>query len=90
MHCIQIQEQEKLGKILCFNHKVHIYLEYHSVCPLVQIGTPTISPEIDCVSPRNPRGGGHTRQRVRGSGGPNFDDWRKNLALCLLCGFNIP
>jgi hypothetical protein len=26
------------------DHKVHIYLEYHSVCPLVGIGTPTPSP----------------------------------------------
>jgi hypothetical protein len=22
------------------SHKVHIYLEYHGVCPLVRIGTP--------------------------------------------------
>jgi hypothetical protein len=47
-----------------------IYLEYHNVCPLVRIGTP------------------HTlsRKRVRGLGGPNADDWRKILVLCLLCG----
>jgi hypothetical protein len=25
-------------------HKVHIYLEYNSVCPLVGTGTPTTSP----------------------------------------------
>jgi hypothetical protein len=35
-------------------------------------------------SPQN-RGGGHTRLRVRGWGSPNYDDWRKSLALCLLC-----
>ncbi len=23
-------------------HKVHIYLEYHSVCPLVETGTPVL------------------------------------------------
>jgi hypothetical protein len=27
----------------------------------------------------------HTRLRVRGWGSPNSDDWRKSLALCLLC-----
>jgi hypothetical protein len=30
-------------------HKVHIYLEYHSVCPLVGIGPPTPSPAGDRV-----------------------------------------
>jgi hypothetical protein len=29
-----------LGAGLDSNHRVHIFLEYHSVCPLVQIGTP--------------------------------------------------
>ncbi len=38
-----------------------------------------------CVSPPEPKGGGggHTVLRVRGC--PNLDDWRKSLALCLLC-----
>jgi hypothetical protein len=54
-----------------------IYKEYHSVCPLVDIGTHP--------PPLSPGGGGHTRMRVRGWGNPNFDDWRKSLALCLLC-----
>jgi hypothetical protein len=31
-------------------------------------------------------GEGHTRWRVRGWESPNFDDWRKSFALCLLCG----
>ncbi len=35
-------------------------------------------------SPQN-RGEGHTRQGVRGWGSPNSEDWRKSLALCLLC-----
>ncbi len=30
-------------------------------------------------------GGGYTLARVRGWGSPNSDDWRKGLALCLLC-----
>ncbi len=37
-----------------------------------------------CPSPQN-RGGGHTRLPLRGWGSPNSDDWRKSLALCLLC-----
>jgi hypothetical protein len=45
-----------------------------------------LSPQRVCR--RNQRGGGHTRLRVRGWGPPDSDDWRKSLALCLLCGFN--
>ncbi len=59
-------------------HKVHIYLEYHSVCPLVGIGTPTPSPASECASPRNQRGVGvHTSLRVRGWGSPNRTKERK-------------
>ena len=44
------------------------YTEYHSVCPLVGIGTPpTPVPQAS----------------------PNSDDWRKSLAVCLLCGWDI-
>jgi hypothetical protein len=61
-----------------------LYPEYHSVCPLVRIGTPPPpSPASECVPPGT-NGREHTRLRVRG-GGPNSDDWRKSLALCLLC-----
>ncbi len=38
------------------------------------------------LPPDQKGGGGHTRLRPRGWGSPNFDDWRKSLALCLLCG----
>jgi hypothetical protein len=63
-------------------HKVHIYLEYHSVCSLVRIGTtPTPSPAGECAPHRNQKGG-DTLGEV---GGPNSDDWRKSLALYLLC-----
>ncbi len=54
----------------CWTHKVHLYLEYHSVCSLVRMGLP------------HPL----SRKRVRWWGGPNSDDWRKSLVLCLLCG----
>jgi hypothetical protein len=39
-----------------------------------------------CPSPGTIEVGGHTRLRVRGWGSTNSDDWRKSLALCLLCG----
>ncbi len=39
-----------------------------------------------CPPPRSKGWGGHTRLRLRGWGSSNSDDWRKSLALCLLCG----
>jgi hypothetical protein len=58
----------------------YIY-ENNSICPFVRIGTPPppLHPE--------PKGG-HTCLWVRRGwgGGPNSDDWRKSLALCVLCG----
>ena len=54
------------------HHKVHIYLENHSVCPLVRIGIPH---PLFC-------------KQFDGVGSPNSDDWRKGLALCLLCGLS--
>ncbi len=47
--------------------------------------SPTPSLVSECASPPGIKGGGHTRMRVRGWGSPNFNDWRKSLALCLLC-----
>ncbi len=64
-------------------HKVHIYLEYHSVCSLVRTWTP-LSRKRVCPSPREGRGGIHS-PAGKGVGGPNSDDWRKSLALCVLC-----
>jgi hypothetical protein len=51
-------------------HKVHIYIEYHSVCPRVGIGTPPFSRKRVCPSSwTKGRGGGtHTRRRLRGLG----------------------
>ena len=71
------------------DHKVRIYKEYHSVCPIVGIGTPPtpLSPASVPLSPV-PKGGGHTRLRVRGWGSPNSDDLRKGIALCLLCAID--
>ncbi len=84
----------ELTTVLCERktHKVRIYKEYHSVCPLVGIRTLPCNPSlaIECAPPpRTGRGGGHTRLRVRGWGCPNSDDLRKSLALCLLCGTTL-
>ncbi len=58
---------------------------------LVGIGTPPppLSPASVPLDP-NKRGKGTpaTRLRARGWGSPNSDDWRKSLALRLLCVFN--
>jgi hypothetical protein len=75
-----------------WRHKVHIYLEYHSFCPSLELGPPPPSTASECDSPRAQIGGGggytvHTCQRVRGLGSPNSDDWRESLVLCLLCGW---
>jgi hypothetical protein len=72
-----------------YDHKVHTYLEHHSVCPLVGIGTaPPPLPQASVYPPSPEPKGGHARLRVGGGGwgSSNSDDWRKSLALCLLYG----
>ncbi len=66
-----------------------IYKEYHSVSlPLLELGlSHSLSRQRVCPSHRNHRVAGHTRVRVRGWGSPNSNDWRKSLALCLLCAY---
>ncbi len=83
------------GTTFSLYHKVRIYKEYHSVhcvCPLVGIGTlPT--PLLPASVPLHPEPGmGNLSCGWRvggGGGGPNSDDLRKSLALCLLCGLRI-
>jgi hypothetical protein len=71
---------------------VHIYVpRVPLVCLLVQIGTPPPLLLQASVSPPQQKGG-HIRLRVRGvggAGGSQSDDWRKNIALCLLCGRGV-
>ncbi len=47
------------GRVLRVNHKEHIYKKYHSVCPLVGIGSPPppLSP-ASVPHPPEPKGGG--------------------------------
>jgi hypothetical protein len=75
---------------LLFFASIHIYIEYHSGCPLVRVGTPPLALPQASVPPPHPPPGTkgevvHTRLRVRGRGSPNADDLRKSLALCLIC-----
>ncbi len=46
--------------------------------PLPQASEPHPEPEAGTYSPAG--------KVVGGGGGPSLDDWRKTLALCLLCG----
>jgi hypothetical protein len=74
-------------------HKVNIYIyvEYHSTYMSLRRTWESPHPlprQRVFPSPQNQRGGGHTRLRVWGWGSPNSDDWRKSLALCLLCGLS--
>jgi hypothetical protein len=51
--------------------------------------SPNPSPAGECTLRPGPKGGGgaaHYSQRLRGWGSSN-SDWRKSLALCLLCGY---
>jgi hypothetical protein len=67
-------------------HKVLIFKEYHSYVPSSELGlSQPLSRQRVCPSPQNRGGGRGTRLRVRGWGSPNSDDFRKSLALCLLC-----
>jgi hypothetical protein len=67
-------------------HKVLIYLEYHSTCPLVRFWTPTPSLASECVPSHGTKGGGTPSPADEGVGSLSSDDWRKSLELCLLCG----
>ncbi len=55
-----------------------------SVCPFVGLGTPPPRPRASLSPPLGPKGGrSNTPFRVRGVGGPNSDDWKESLALCV-------
>ncbi len=76
------ESQLRRGDIHCGTHKVLIYIEHHSVCPLVGIGTPP----SECALPPVPKGGGAHSPAAKGVGESQFQRLEKRLALCLLCG----
>ncbi len=52
--------------------------------PSFELGPPTPSTASECVPPGTKVGGQHW-SAGKGMGGPNSDDWRESLALCVLC-----
>jgi hypothetical protein len=67
---IRIPNTEYPSKGESSTHKVHIYLEYHTVCPLVGLGTSPPPFRKRVRPPRNRRGEGASRLRLRrGCGG---------------------
>ncbi len=69
-------------------HIVHIYKEYHSLCPLVGIGTlpSPISPASVPLPPEPPKGGAHSPAGA----GLWLSQFRRLVkSLCLLCGSYI-
>jgi hypothetical protein len=69
-------------------HKVHIFLEYRSVCPLVGIGTaPPLLPQASVYPPPPPnRGGGARSPAGEGVGESQFGRLEKKLStLSTLC-----
>jgi hypothetical protein len=74
--------------ILCVVHKVHIYLESHSVCPLVGIGTPLptlLQASVYPPPPPKPREGRTQSPADEGVGESKFGRHEKKLST-LLCG----
>jgi hypothetical protein len=70
-------------------HKVYVYKEYHSVCSLDGIGTPPpllLQASVPPPLPPGPKGWAHSPAGGGGGwGSPSSEDWKKSLALCLLC-----
>jgi hypothetical protein len=71
-----------------WEHKVHLYQEYHSVYLLVGIGTPPPPlPQASVPPPPNQRGAlSPTGEGVWGGGSQSGRLEKKTIAICLLCG----
>ncbi len=87
---MEVEEYPRIFKERGFvgqHHKIQcIYTQSTVLVPSSELGPPTPSLSNECVPPSEPKGGVHTRLRVRG-GGPDSDDcMEKSLALSLLCG----
>ncbi len=65
---------------------IRVYIEYQTVCPIVGIGS--LSLVSECASIWTQREGKqHSLVSEEVEGGPNLDDWKESLALCLFCGW---
>ncbi len=83
------REEVLRAPVETLSHQVHIYKKYHSVCPIVGIGTlpPPLSP-ASVPLPPGTKGGGHTRlgERVGGVGGVPIQTTGEKLStLPTLC-----
>ncbi len=70
--------------------KKYLYIQSTAQCmsPRRNWGSPNPSPASECAPPPQPKGKGGAQSPAGGGwGSPNSDDWRKSLALCLLCGY---
>jgi hypothetical protein len=79
-----------LWPMLAKHHKVHIYKEYHSVCPLVGWDSPIPSLASECAPPHRTGGGGAHSPAGEGLGESQFRRLEKSLALFLLCAKHRP
>jgi hypothetical protein len=79
--CKELHRQRRYGPSLR-DYTIQ-YLEYKSVCPFVQIGSPS---PLSRKRLWNLKGGRQHSLAGEGSRGANSDDWRDSLALCVLCG----
>ncbi len=78
---VDAEQHRHVGVVDPAQHKVRIYKEYHSVCPLVGIGTiPTQLSPASVPLPPEP-GGGHTHLRAsEGLGESQFRRLEKRLS----------
>ncbi len=85
---IRVYRLEKMSVMLVFStHRVPKSTTVYVPSSELGLSHPPFSP-ASVPLPPEPKGGGHTRLRVRGWGSPNSDDWRKSLAFSLLCASN--
>jgi hypothetical protein len=72
------------------HHKVHAYLEYRSVYPLVRIGNPPPLSRKRICPPEPERMDGTHSHACEGVGESQFGRLEKILALWLLCEVHYP
>jgi hypothetical protein len=79
---VRCEESAGIQAFVGRGHKVHIYKEYHSVCPLVGIGTlpPTPSLASECAPPPGTKGGGAHTRAGEGLGESQFQRLEEKLS----------
>jgi hypothetical protein len=68
-------------------HKLLIYIRApQCMSPRRNWDSPNRSPASECALPPRTKGWGAHSPAAKGVGSLSSDDWRKSLAICLLCG----